>query len=221
MTAPTFETIVSETITDLHLVDGTGVQQYGEDIVASKVQATFDMIFTKMWVKEYLEWFTRTLDGTNGHFTVQLTTIREFDDIRVVFVDGTERQVLELPDEINPNNLVGTSVLYREADTDDNYGRVVFWPKTATTIVDLQARIHPGELTADDSVYVDKLALKFGTIWQVLEVDGDNPNAAAMYQRLFEARIKQLTKKGSGKIPLNGRSDPAWPTQWFGEGTYD
>jgi hypothetical protein len=215
----TFEDIMNDMITEMHLVDGTSTQLYAEDILAQKAQRSFNMIFDKFWIKEYMQWYERTIDGTNGTCTVGITDIKQYDDIRVVFVADSDTEIPELPDALNPFNITGTQVLYREATTDDAQGRIKFWPLTATTSIVIQARNHPGQLTSTTNIHLDREAMKLGALWELYEEDGDNPSAAAKFQSLYESRLKQLNKKRANKIPLHPRQRGGVPTQWY-DATY-
>lgn len=213
-TTATFETLVNETIQSLSLVTGTSVQLYAEDRIASYVQQAFDFVFDEIWWPKYMQYYNRTLDGTLGVTTQSLSTIKRFEDIRHIFIDGRRVPLPVLPGELNPFELTGSTPLYY-AEYEDDTRVVQFWPKTSTGTIYINARVKPDEFTAQDIPRMDKTLLVNAAAWDYASDDGTNPGAVQKFQQKFERRLQQIRSNQSNK-PVE--ADPRfrdYPLDWF------
>jgi len=175
------------------MVSGTGTQIYAEDVIGEMIQHKFDVLFDEAFWPQFLNWYTLTLDGTNGQSTTDLTSyIKRFEDIRVIYKEDTNTPLTVLSGTTtNPFELTGTSPLMYEADSEvDKVFHV--WPKASTGNVIVQARTRPDAFTGEDTVNFDEQALILGACYDYAEDDGTNPNATQKFQGLFETRVKQL-----------------------------
>lgn len=196
------------------MVTGTSVQLYAEDRVASYVQQAFDFVFDEMWWPKYMQWFTRTLDGTLGVTTVTLSTIKRFEDIRNIYLDGRRVPIPELQGELNPFELTGDTPLYYSVHEDSDR-LIQFWPKAATGTVYIHARVKPDEFSAQDVPNMDRTLLVNAAAWDYSSDDGTNPGAVQKFQQKFERRLQQL-KTNTSRRPIE--ADPRFrefPTEWF------
>lgn len=213
--AKLFSALISDTLLAIGQVNGIGAQIYSEDTIANALQRTFNLVFSELWWPDYMTWYTRTLDGTVGIPTADITTVDSFNDIRAVFQGTSNRPLDQTPRNINPNLMTGTTPVYVEAyrDTDDKVFRV--WPATSTGTVYIHARDKPTDFTLNDSVLMDEDLLVAGAAYDQLEDDGANPGATEKFQSVFRDRLLQL-KQMYSRMPI--RLDPragSVPTEWY------
>jgi hypothetical protein len=206
----TLTELITRTADRLSMVAGTGVQTYAEDRIAEMIQHKFDVMFSEAFWPQFLSWSIYTLDGTLGVVTADLTTtLKRFEDIRVIYPDNTNTSLTKLSAlTTNPNTLSGTTPIHFEAlgPTATNKITKVFnvWPKTATGNIDVQYRTKPDTFIGTDEIDFDDQALILGATFDYLEDDGTNPNASQKFQLLFEARVKQLKNEfNSAPISLD------------------
>lgn len=215
--AKSFSDLIQLTIKEMSQLPGTGVQLYAEDIVAAKLQTTFNMVLDELWWGDYMQWFgPLTPDGVTGIMTTDLTGVKRYDDIRAVFRIGTDRKLPQLPRDVNPYNLGGSLPRFIEALAETTPARIFrVWPLASTSQIFVHARLKPDDFNSDSTVKMDEDVLKLGASWQYLEDDGTNPAAASKQQGLFESRLKQLKKMYSNKpISLDPRVTEV-PTEWW------
>ena len=212
----TFSDLITQTTTALSMVTGPGVQKYAEDRIAQYLQEIFDVAFSELWWPDYMQWFERTIDGTDGVVTANIDTVLRFEDIRAVFKADTDITLTLLPSSVNPFNISGTTVRYYEGLAEDTATKVIqFWPKTSTDSVVIAARVHPSDFISTDIVKMDRTLLTNGAAWKYSEDRGTNPGATQKFQISFESRLNQLKIEYNDK-PL--KLDPHFaeiPTEWF------
>mgnify|MGYP006433821167 CR=1 FL=1 len=212
-----FSQLILETERALSQVDGTAVQIYAEDRIADYLERTFNYVWKEAWWDDYMQWFERDLDGTQGVVTVDLDDIKEWTDIRRVFHSNSDIPLRQLPSTINPFRLSNTSgsatPKYIDRHPDDDR-LIQFWPKNATGKVYVHARVYPEEFGPESDVRMDKDLLVNGAAYFYAEDDGTNPGAIGKFQNMFETRLQQL-KRERNKQPL--QLDPnagVIPTEW-------
>lgn len=213
--AKLFSALISDTLLAIGQVNGIGAQIYSEDTIANALQRTFNLAFSEIWWPDYMTWYTRTLDGTIGIPTADITTIKTFDDIRAVFQGTSSTPLRQTPRDTNPILLTGTTPRYVEAyrDTDDKVFRV--WPATSTGTVYLHARDKPDDFALSDNVLMDEDLLVAGAAYDQLEDDAANPGATEKFQSVFRDRLHQLkTNYSRMPIDLDPRIDTV-PTEWY------
>ncbi len=194
------------------MVAGTGVQTYAEDRIAEMIQHKFDVLFEEHFWPQFLSWATWTLDGTLGVVTADLTDlVKRFEDIRVIYPTNSNAALTKIAGlTLNPQTLSGATPIHYEGigSVASNKAAKVFviWPKESTGTIEVQYRTRPDTYTSADEVDFDDQALILGATFDYLEDDGTNPNATSKFERLFEARVKQLVMSlNTGPISL----DPA------------
>lgn len=205
---PTFAETVQEIIKSIGEVEGTSVQTYSEPRVSAALEQTFEMCFRKYWWPQYTKWLQRTLDGTLGILTTNISEIKDLRDIRVIIPDGQERGITQLPHGRNPFNITGTKPVYYES-LDSTHGsfatrRLQFWPKTATGDVFIHARLMPTVIDSTE-LFLDQKMLINGSAWIILEDEDINPNAAQLRKDLFEENFSAIMKEYSDQ-PIENAS---------------
>jgi hypothetical protein len=211
----TFSDLINDTIDELAQVAGAGVQRYAEDLIASKLITTFDMVFDQLWWGGYMEWYQRTLDGTDGVVTTALTGVNKFDDVRAVFIGNSDVQLTITSSTINPFIITGTTPRFIEELSEDTPDKIIqFWPKTATGTVVVHARKHPVTFNPADTVKIDRTLMKLGAAWQYLEDDGTNPGASEKEHNMFETRLSQLIKRHNSQPIILDPLTSVLPEEW-------
>lgn len=209
----TLTNLINRVIVRLSLVPGSSTQLYAEDRIGEMIQHKFDVLFTEEFWPQFNKWRTSTLDGTLGIVTEDLSAItfplKEFADIRVIFLEGRSTKLTKMPTLVNPDTLTGVTPMFYEGfqgtDTLTVAQRVFqIRPLTATGQITYSYRNKPDDFVAADTVDFDIQALILGAAWDYLEDDGTNPGATDKMQGMFEARVNQIkTELHSGPIPLD------------------
>ena len=112
----------------------------------------------------------------------------------------------------------GSTVQYWTAlpATDANYvkRRLQFWPKEATGVVQVQARVYPTSIDWDTLLEIDKDILVHGTAFQKLIGDDLNPAAAEAQRILMEMRFEDVTT-ALAKRPIAVTGGSSVPLDWY------
>ncbi len=210
----TLDDITQEVIELLSQVPGTSVQTYSEDRIALIIQQRFDFFLDKLWWPAYMSWRQYTLDGTTGMVTATISDIVRYEDIRIIMIGTTDNVLLELPRDVNPYRLTGTTPRYRESTTTaSKLFRAL--PITSTGTVAVHARLKPtAYFVGSDSINLDRSLLVNSSVWQYLSDDGGNPGQISFYQDLTEARYKSLRDMyNEQRVELDSRNN-ATLTTW-------
>lgn len=210
-------TTLSEMIVDvenaLSQVSGTSVQVYAEDRISLYIQRAFNLVWDEVWWDDYMQWFERSLDGSQGIVTQNINDIKRWEDIRAVFAENKERPLRGLPSTLNPFNLSGSTPRFISRHGDDNK-MVQFWPKGADGKVYIHARVKPDDFAPNDDIRIDHDLILYGATWLYAEDDGTNPGAIDKNKMLFEQRLQQLKRERNNQpIELDERS-ASIPTEW-------
>jgi hypothetical protein len=166
-------------------------------------------------------WVQRTLDGTLGVPTVDLTSDEtvHFSDIRAVFRENSDVPLPKLSTHINPFDLTGTIPRYIHPYNVDPAKVLQVFPNTATGTIAINYRQHPGEFDISEAnpveLTIDKHLLVLQAAWDYAEDDGTNPGAAEKLRIMFESRLRQkkaeLNDKPFAIVPSFG----GVPDRWF------
>lgn len=213
----TLRELVVGTQTALSMVSGQDVQVYADDRIAYMIQRLFNALLDDLWWPDFMQYFTRTLDGVDGVATTSLEDIKRYDDIRTVWAAQSDMELPELPPNINPMRVLSTSTMYRSRYTGPAQAQRViqFWPKTATGDVVIHARVKPDDFTADDVVNFDPDVLISGAAFAYAVDDGTNPGAVEKFQAEYDSRLAQIKRAYSHKpIALNPYGT-MFPHDWY------
>lgn len=195
--------LIADCITELAQVPGSGTQTYSEDNLALKLRNAYNSVCGEAWWPHLMRWSSHTLDASTGKVTTATKfplTIRDFGDIRYVFVGTQQRPLSLLPEGFNPFALSGTSPRFIEQlnrlDEDtDSTTRFLFkvWPLEATGTLRVRARHVDEDLFTDPEVEipVDRWALVYAACMLYVAADGNNPNELTSFQVRYKDRLDQ------------------------------
>jgi len=210
----TLDQIVQRCVRRMRQTAGTGAQRYSEDVLGDMVQSTFDMLFQLEWWPQFNKWYEfLPLDGVTGVVTSDLSAIKKFEDIRFVFLDGYDRPLPQLNDDVIPANISGNTPRFIDPI---NVAAKVFrvLPMTSTAFLHVRARIKPADFLPDDEVPFDATALMEGACYRYLADDGNNPGSTEAFRNAFETYVKQMRiNMAQAPIQLDPRSG-TYPTDW-------
>ncbi|SRR5258706_9344081 len=199
----TIRNIVSDAQEIVGEVSGPGVQMFSDDRMFNDTIRAFNMLFKKYNWRNYCDWVQLTLDGVNGIATTdELQYVLDFEDIIAVRRDGSQTELSVLPRGVNPfqQNLQSTGAP-RYWDSlnvrDANYlkKRIRVWPKQATGKIDVHAKFYPVLNDAwdwQDTMFMDRDLLAYGTAYATLSSDDLNAAAADMCKNMMEMKYKDI-----------------------------
>lgn len=221
----TIREIVDDALTVVGEVSGAGTQVYSEDRMFDDTIRAFNLLFKKYHWEQFRQWFQLPLDGVLGIITTDaFVNVRDFEDFYSVHPDGQQNPLPVLPKRLNPYTLTGGTTLQYWGSlpiTDGNYvnRRLQFWPKTATGIINVLARVYPiandAKWAWDSPIYLDKDMMVNGVAYMTLSSDDLNASAADAQRQMMEMRFKDIMSSLADKpIAVNGSSGVI-PNQWF------
>lgn len=174
-------------------VPGTSVQVYSTDIFIDMINSTVRMLARRYWWPHLMDTVVTATDGTTGALTADLSKIKDFTDIRSIFVGSSDRQ-LPIFSDLNNNSLYSGSsavgfrpIRYGDAQYSNKLIRIV--PATAVETVTLVARYLPDLLTQSSMLPFDQDMILYAVLWSYFEDEGDNPQQAMKYFNLYQARF--------------------------------
>jgi hypothetical protein len=207
-------------------VSGPGVQMYSDDRMFADAVRAFNMLFKKYNWRNYCNWLQLTLDGTTGTVTTdELQYVQDFEDIIAVRKDGSNTNLSIALRTISPfqsDMLSGSSPRYWNSLNvmDPNYKtkRLYVLPKTSTGMINVFAKFYPVLNDAwdwQDTFYLDRDMLVFGTAWATLSSDDLNAAAADVAKNMMEMRYKDIQAQFAS-LDVSFGSDPGGiPDQWL------
>lgn len=216
----TLDQLITLVEQELSQVPGTAVQLYSEDTIAAKIQQGFDFVFEDTWLQNYMVWETVTLDGTTGRPSSNFSSIKRVEDIRAIFRSSssiyTDRPLPNVPEDINPNNLTGTTVRYWEGYNEASPAKLIqCWPITATDTLNVRGRAHPGFFADTDAIKVDYHLLVAYAAWAYITDDESAPDSAAKFLNQFETRLAQYKKRIARRPIILDPARATVPDQWY------
>jgi len=217
ITFPTQSECVQEIIKQMSMVPGTSVQVYAEDIIASYFQSCFDEIFDSYFWPAYSSWQTFTLDGTIGIPNADIdSVVKRIEDIGVMLIGGTNKEVRALPTHQNPNLLSGTTPRFYDAYPTLPSRVFQVFPAASVGTVVCRVRTKPDDFISTSSIKLDKWLPIFKTAWLYAEQDAANPGQAAVFEKRYEDRYAQVTGNiiGAKPVPIDPDSSADQQTEW-------
>lgn len=215
----TVRDIITAVQHELGEVAGAGVQVYSEDRIRTHVEQCFEIVFIKHAWDEYCTWIQAELDELNGIFTTDaMSSVRSMQDVVTVIREEDNHPIPKLAPNINPFKITGSKAKNWSGlpHTSAWYsGRLLqFWPKTAAGTVNIRARIHPGTIVPDTTLYLDKELMIYGTAWKYLSVEGINPSGTQTMLELFDLRYRDIMH-ALANHPVDTGSMQDYPNEWY------
>lgn len=220
----TIRDIVNDALTVIGEVSGAGTQTYSEDRMFHDTIRAFNLLFKKYSWDQYRQWFQLALDGVTGQITTDaFTNVRDFEDFYSVHPDQQQAPLPVLPKRLNPFSIpAGNAIAYWSSlsVTDANYTkrRLQFWPKTATGLINVLARVYPiATGSAWDwttPIYLDQDMMVNGVAYLTLSSDDLNSGAADAQREMMEMRFKDIIA-ALGDKPISITGNSGIPMQWF------
>jgi len=207
--------IVSNVITEISQVPGVATQVYSADRIRLFVQNAFEMEINEMWWPNYMYRQTVGVDGVTGAITSDLkgpiSFIDDYSDIAAIYMSGSNRNLRELNQSINPNLMTtGLDTWYVAPDYSVPHRPFRVYPITSTGPVDVWARQENTlPLALTDDLKLDALLLRYDACWMYAVDDGTVPAQVNKYQMLATKRRQQL-KSALAQQPLE--LDPRFPS---------
>lgn len=194
----TVDDIVNAVITELSQVPGVATQLYAAGRIRQFVQDAIIMEQDEMWWPQLMWQQKVALDGTNGWLVDDLkgpiSFIDEYTDIQAVFPDGSDLKLPELPQSINPFNIIGNGIGAQFISADSVLHRPLkVWPLNSTgSIVVIARQTSPIPVSSTDKVYIDPLLLQYDAAWMYAVDDGTVPAQVNKFQMLAQRRRKAV-----------------------------
>lgn len=193
----TLTQLIQDVTREVAQVPGSGVQLYGEDTIADKLQQIFVSVCGEAWWPHLMKWSSHVLDETTGRVTAATrfpTSVLSFYNIRALYAGTTQVPLAQLPPSLNPYAMSGSvpryvEALHEEDDEDTSEARYLFrvWPLTSTGTIYAHARHIPTTVFEDGTRIVpfDRYTLVAGAAMLYATDDGNNPAAVVKYQTQF------------------------------------
>lgn len=203
MAYPTVESIIKNTIQNMGLVTGIGVQQYTEPQIKSSINRMMLFLLGKRRWEHLTHWHNFTLDATTGRTVGDWDSCEQWEDVHEVRVGNTEQMIVS-PVTTEHLYTTGSEALYRTVipwdDAEAETKIFQFWPFTATGTVDVLYTHRPTAVIAPhDIVPFDEAIINFAVMWDVVSTDGLNPAAAEKAQALFDITFQDWMGKNNAK----------------------
>lgn len=198
---------------------GAGVQIHAEDGMLETLNRVARLAFTRFSWDQFITWQEVELDGTTGLITTEsFSDVDGLQDFLGIYREGEETPLPKLARSSNPFLLTGDRVLcwtelaYNHADYTTK--RLQFWPRTATTTLQVCTRLDPTPFDFADETYMDRDILVAGTAWLTTLGDDLNPAAAEGYKQFMDERFATIIK-ALALQPTTTTGRPPIPNDWF------
>lgn len=211
--------LVDLTTMKLRQVSGAGVNIYSDGPIKLAIEDIYYLAVGDRWWPHLMKTLTRTLDGSTGIVTEDLTGVDEFTDIRAVWYQGEQRPLPIMPHYANYNAGVGAQQrciepLNWDDDNADRFFRMI--PVTTTGTVYIHCRTTPDQIFTNPEVIIpfNPALLAAGAAWSYAASEGVNPAHVVKLQQEFTDAMK--TERNSYRdmgIPLDPRQ-ASYPTEW-------
>jgi hypothetical protein len=208
-------------------VSGPGVQMYSDDRMFADAIRSFNMLFKKYNWRNYCDWLQLTLDGVTGTVTTdELQYVQDFEDFIAVRRDGSYTNLSIAPRTLSPfqsDMSSGLSPLHWTSLNvlNPKYAkkRIYVLPWTATGKINVFAKFYPVLNDAwdwQDTFYMDRDMLVYGTAWATLSMDDLNAAAADMAKNMMEMRYKDIQAQlASFDLSFGSGGRSGIPNEWL------
>lgn len=209
--------LLDECVTLLSEVSGSAVQTYSEDRIIRMIRRQYNRVHKVRWWGHLMKWEQRMPNGTDGHTTLNQSA-NDYDDVRAVFRSDWDRPLPELPKEVNPFRLMGTTVRYISPNNDVDGQVFIVYPLTALDAggLAISHRSYPTDFDNNTVIPFDVDVLTNGAVWEYCCDDGFNSTQIQKFKDLSDSRLVQLTDDYDRKPILLDPRIVQVPDQWRG-----
>ena len=214
--------IVSAVIVELSQVPGVATQIYSADRIKQHVQDAYLLELRELWWPRYMHWQTVPIDTDTGLLANDLqgpiNFIDEWEDIRAVFPEGSNKQIAEFPASMNPPLFGnGGTRMFIMPDYTVAHRPFKLVPPAGGNVVIHARQTEKLPIMNQSNLHLDGLLLQYDAAWMYCVDDGTVPAQVNKFQMLAAKRRKQL-KAAFSQQPL--MLDPRYPDQpsddpWF------
>lgn len=190
--------IAKDVIVELSQVPGLATQLYATGRILQHIQDAYQFEIIDHWWPEYMEYFLVPVDGTSGRLAEDLvgpiSSINKYEDVAIVWPEGDNRRLRQLPTNINPTLYQGhRSFSYMSPDNIDNARPFRVWPTTSVGNVVVWARQHSDvPMDKTTNIWLDRLLMTYDAAWMYCVDDGTIPAQVQKFQMLAAKRRQQL-----------------------------
>lgn len=198
--------IVSSVIVELSQVPGIATQIYSAGRIRQHVQDAYQLEIDELWWPRYMWWQTIPVDPATGLLTQDIkgpiSFVDEYENIRAVFPEGSQRQITEFPSSMSPGAASVGSRMFITPDYTVPHRPLKVLPTGNAINVLVHARQNTALPFGDNTtVYIDNLLLQYDAAWMYCVDDGTVPAQVNKFQMLAAKRRKRLIA-GMAQQPL-------------------
>lgn len=214
----TLEALITRVEQRLMMAAGLNVQIHAEDGFVEMARTAYNKIALELWLDDYNQFETFTLDGVNGFATTDLQpTITRFADIKAVYYDQDTTPLPRMTWNNNPT-MVKRIVINPLQESHASIAKIFqILPKTTTG--DIHVVYRTSLLDADWDIGNPEMAIPadpdlmvFAVAYDYLSSDGSNIDDAKKLAGMYAERLKALKQlswdQPISKRPLDTSSHP-------------
>lgn len=217
----TLEQLITRVEQRLLLAAGLNVQIHAEDTFVEMARHAYTVCADDLWLDDYLEIETWTLDGVNGYVVENIEDkLRKFIDIQYVYYDNDTQPMPRMNAATNPTTIKRRSLRAIPKTNANAAKRFQVYPKDTTGPVTVVYRTRMDDTawdTADPEMEIpmDSELMVLATTFDYLSSDGSNIDDANKVQAMYQRRLAQI-QKNEWKTPLAKRplDSSMHPNQW-------
>lgn len=218
----TLEQLITRVEQRLFLAAGLNVQLNVEDGFVEMARHKYTVLVDDLWLDDYMEMQTFTLDGTTGRVTDDLAAafLTKGKDIKCIFYDQDDIPLPRLSQGTNPTQVRRTCVRFvpESSPNADKVFQIYPISTSGQVHVWFRTRLADGEWDVGDpamTIPMDAELMILGTAYDYLSSDGSNMDDAGKLKSMFDARLDQL-KKVQWNLPISKRPQDTsmHPNRW-------
>lgn len=188
--------IVSAVIVELSQVPGIATQVYSADRIKQHVQDAYQLEIYDMWWPRYMVWQTVPVDTDTGLLANDLqgpiNFIDEYENIRAVFPEGSNRPIAEFPASMNPPRDLSGTRLFIAPDYTVAHRPFRLVPPSGGNVVVHARQLEKLPVMNTTDLHIDNLLLQYDAAWMYCVDDGTVPAQVNKFQMLAAKRRKQI-----------------------------
>lgn len=207
---------------ELSQIAGVATNVYGTPRTLQHIQDAYLELIEEFGDRTLQKYHDVTLDGTTGVIDADLApqfpddhVINRFEDVLVVWLEGSNRGLPVLPPKMNVRTITGDTARYIEANVTENRPFMCY-PVEATGDLVVLTRDYPVlPLTEESYVYIDALLITYRAAYLYAEDDATAVGAISKFEKLYEQRKMQLKSANNNQAVLLDPRMGSVPDQWM------